>query len=180
VITWLLPNHRNSKRHRVSFAIQPLRKICCTFTAAYLRGPGFVLVADLASEIQMIRLFHYRGDGFSLPCKPHLTANVRMAADKISNADIQNDISEAQQCKCENRCVNCFKLQSELHEVRLELKSVKEIANILNRDLASINVRGHNLHEQESSHVATQPFENWPSRHTTKKSYSEVTANPIL
>ena len=60
----------------MSFAIQSLRKMCCTFTAAYVRGPGFVLVADLASEIQMIRLFHYRGDGLSLPCKPHFTANV--------------------------------------------------------------------------------------------------------
>jgi len=30
VITWLPPN-RNSKRHRMSFAIQPQRKICCTF-----------------------------------------------------------------------------------------------------------------------------------------------------
>ena len=34
------------------------------------------MVADLASEIQMIRLFHYRGDGLSLPRKCHLTANV--------------------------------------------------------------------------------------------------------
>ena len=75
-ITWLPPNHRNSKRHLMSFAIQPLRKICCTFTAAYVRGPGFVLVADLASEIQMIRLFHYRGDDLSLPCKRHFTTNV--------------------------------------------------------------------------------------------------------
>jgi len=41
----------------MSFAIQPLRKICYTFTAAYVRGPGFVLVADLGSEIQMIYLF---------------------------------------------------------------------------------------------------------------------------
>ena len=42
--------------------------------AAYVRGPGFKLVADLASEIQMIRLFHYRGDGLSLPC--NFIANV--------------------------------------------------------------------------------------------------------
>jgi len=41
-----------------------------------VRGPGFILVADLASEIKMIRLFHYRGDGLSLPCKLHFTANV--------------------------------------------------------------------------------------------------------
>ena len=60
----------------MSFAIQPLRKICCTFTAVYMRGPGFVLVADLASEIQMTRLFHYRGDGLTSPCKGHFTANV--------------------------------------------------------------------------------------------------------
>jgi len=57
VITWLPPNYRNSKRQRMSFVIQPLRKIFCTFTAAYLRGPGFILVAHLASEIQMIGLF---------------------------------------------------------------------------------------------------------------------------
>jgi len=36
------------------------------------------LVADLASEIQIIRLFHYRGDGISLPCKRHFTANVTL------------------------------------------------------------------------------------------------------
>jgi hypothetical protein len=48
----------------MSFAFQPLRKIFCTFKAAYVRDSGFVLVADLASEKQMIRLFHYRGDGF--------------------------------------------------------------------------------------------------------------------
>jgi len=76
MVNWLPPNHRKSKRHRMSFAIQSLRKIFCTFTAVYVRGPGFVLVADLTSEIQMIRLFHYRGDGLYLPCKRHFTANV--------------------------------------------------------------------------------------------------------
>jgi len=60
----------------MSFAIQPLRKLCCTFTASYVRGPGFVLVADLAYEMQMIRLFHYRGDGLFLPYERHFTANV--------------------------------------------------------------------------------------------------------
>jgi len=39
MITWLPPKHRNSKRHRMSVAIQPLQKICCTFTAAYVPGP---------------------------------------------------------------------------------------------------------------------------------------------
>jgi len=58
VITWLIPNHRISKRHRMPFVIQSLRKICCTFTVEYVRGTGFKLVAALASEIQMIRLFH--------------------------------------------------------------------------------------------------------------------------
>jgi hypothetical protein len=60
----------------MSFAIQPLPNFCCIFMAAYVRGPVFVLVADLAYEIPMIRLFHYRGDGLSLPCKRHFTANV--------------------------------------------------------------------------------------------------------
>jgi len=73
-------------------------------------------------------------------------------------------------------CSDCFKLQSELKEAKLELKSLKEIVNTLSRDLASIDVHIHNLHEQESSHIAAQPFVNWPSRHSTKKSYSEVTA----
>ena len=67
-------------------------------------------------------------------------------------------------------------MQSELKEARLELKSLKEIVNILSRDLASIDVRIHNLHEQESYHIAAQPFVNWPWRHSTKKSYSDVTA----
>jgi hypothetical protein len=44
----------------MSFAIQPLQKICCTFTAACVWGLGFILVADLVSELQMVRLFHYR------------------------------------------------------------------------------------------------------------------------
>jgi hypothetical protein len=62
-------------------------------------------------------------------------------------------------------------------EARPELKSLKEIVNNLSRDLASIDVRKHNLHEQGPSHIATQPFVNWPSRHSPKKSYSEVTAD---
>jgi hypothetical protein len=41
----------------MSFAIQPLQKICCIFTAAYVRGRGFVLIADFASEIQIMRFF---------------------------------------------------------------------------------------------------------------------------
>ena len=76
VITWPPPNHRNSKRHRTSFVIQPQRKICCTCNAAYVRGPRLIFIADLASEIQMIRLFHYRAYGLSLTCKHHFTANV--------------------------------------------------------------------------------------------------------
>jgi hypothetical protein len=100
-----------------------------------------------------------------------------MTVNKVSNTDIRQDLCEAQQYKCENRCVNCFKLQSELREVRLELKSVKEIMNILNRDLASFNVRLLNLQHEQLSHIATQSFENWPSRPSTKKSYSELTAN---
>jgi len=99
-----------------------------------------------------------------------------MAAYKVSKKDIQHVSSEAQQCECENRCIDCFNLQSELNEVRLELQSVKEIVNILNRDLASINESVHNQHVHESSHIATQRFVNWPSRHSTKKRYCEVTA----
>jgi len=78
-----------------------------------------------------------------------------MAGYEVSKEDIQHDLNEAQQCKCENRCIDYLKLQSELNEVRLELKSVKEIVNILNRDLASIDVHVHNLHDQESPHIVT-------------------------
>ena len=99
-----------------------------------------------------------------------------MATGKVTSKDIQHDSSEAQLCKCENRCSEFFKLQSELKEAGLELKYLKEIVNTHSRDLASIDVRIHNLHEQESSHIATQPFLNWPSRLSTKKSYREVTA----
>jgi hypothetical protein len=76
MITWLPPNHRKSKWHRMHFAMQSLRNICCTFTAAYVRGLRIVVVVGLASQIQMISLFHYRGDGLTLPCKRHFTANI--------------------------------------------------------------------------------------------------------
>jgi hypothetical protein len=66
------------------FAIQPMRKICCTFTAAYMRGPRFVLIADLSHEIQMIYIFHYRGDGHSFPSKRHFIANVTKVICTIS------------------------------------------------------------------------------------------------
>jgi hypothetical protein len=71
-----------------------------------------------------------------------------MAACKGSSKDIKHVLSGAQHCECENMFVDCFK-QSELNEVRLELKSVKEIVNILNRDLATFNVRVHNLQEHK-------------------------------
>jgi hypothetical protein len=74
----------------MSFAIQPLREICYTFTAAYVRGPGFVLVADFASEMQMMRPFHYRGDGLCLPCKRHFTANV---TNVIYTINVVNEVS---------------------------------------------------------------------------------------
>jgi hypothetical protein len=99
-----------------------------------------------------------------------------MATYKVSNEDIKHDLSEAQQFKCENRCIDCLKLQSELNEVRMEWKPVKEIVNILNRDLASIDVHVHNLHEQESPHIVTQSFEDWTLRHSTKKCYCKMTA----
>jgi len=89
-----------------------------------------------------------------------------MAASKVSIKDIRHDSNEVQCCECENRCSDCFKLQSDLEETKLELKSLKEIVNILNRDLASIDMRIHNLQEQEPSHIAAQQFVNWPSRHS--------------
>ena len=99
-----------------------------------------------------------------------------MAVSKVICQNVKHVLSAAQQCKCENRHVNCFKLQSELNAVKMELKSVKEIVNILSRDMACVGMRVHNLHEHESSCIAMQPFESWPSRRSTKKTYSEVTA----
>jgi len=57
----------------------------------------------------------------------------KMAAYKGSDEDVQRVLSVAQQCKCENSCIDYLKLQSELNDRRLELKSVKEIINILDR-----------------------------------------------
>ena len=71
-----------------------------------------------------------------------------MAAYKVSNKDIEHVLSGAEHCERENRFVDSF-IQSELIEVRLELKSVKEIVNILNRDLATFNVRVHSLQEHK-------------------------------
>jgi hypothetical protein len=68
-----------------------------------------------------------------------------MASSKVSVKDIQHDSCEAQLCKYENRCSDCFDLESELKEAKLELKSQKEIVNILSRDLASIDVCIPNL-----------------------------------
>jgi hypothetical protein len=94
-----------------------------------------------------------------------------IAACKASNKNIQYDTSEVQWEKCIHQFANCIKLQCELNEVSLELKSVIKIVNILNRDLALINEHTHNLHKQAASPSTAQPFENWPLRHTTKKSY---------
>jgi hypothetical protein len=44
-----------------------------------VRDPGFVLVANLAFDNTNDTPFHYLGDGLSLPCKRHFTANVTQA-----------------------------------------------------------------------------------------------------
>ena len=46
-----------------------------------------------------------------------------MVAYKVSNKDTKHVLSGAQHCECENMFVDCFK-QSEVNEVRLELKSL--------------------------------------------------------
>jgi hypothetical protein len=79
-----------------------------------------------------------------------------MAATEFTCKDTQQNLGEAQLCKSEFRCSNCSQLQSELKEAKLESRSLKEIVNILSRDLASIGVRKHNLQELESSHIAAQ------------------------
>jgi len=75
-ITWLPPNHRNSKRHLMFFAIQPLGKIFCTFTAAYVRGPMNCLGRRSCVRITNDRPFSLSRWWPSLPCKRHFTANV--------------------------------------------------------------------------------------------------------
>jgi hypothetical protein len=49
-----------------------------------------------------------------------------VAANSVNNNGIQHDLSEAQHCKCENIYTDNFKLQIELIDVRLELKSEKK------------------------------------------------------
>jgi len=60
----------------VAYLRQYMCGICISHKVSDILRPGFVLVADLVSEVQMISLFHYRGDGLSLSCKRHFTANV--------------------------------------------------------------------------------------------------------
>jgi hypothetical protein len=50
---------------------------------------------------------------------------IKMAATEVTFKDIQQDSREAQLYKSEFRCSNCSKLQSELKEAKLELKSLK-------------------------------------------------------
>jgi hypothetical protein len=91
----------------------------------------------------------------------------KMAATKVSFKDIQRDPTLPKLSKYENKCSDYFRLQSELKEARLELASLREIINILSRDSPSTGTRKHNLQEQEIPPTPVQPFEIWPSRHST-------------
>jgi hypothetical protein len=68
------------------------------------------------------------------------------------------------------------KSKNELNEVRTELKSVKEIVNLLNQDLASFSKHEHNLNDDESSCITEKQLENQHARPSSKKSSSDSTA----
>ena len=50
-----------------------------------------------------------------------------MAPREVNTQNAQCDSSEPQQCQGNKRCADCLKLQSELTEVRIELKSMRGI-----------------------------------------------------
>jgi hypothetical protein len=104
-----------------------------------------------------------------------------MAAREVNTQNAQCDSSEPQQCQGNKRCADCLKLQCELTEVRIELKSMTEIVTLLNNDLASISVHVHNLHGEKVPWISEKPFENRHSRRPINKSYSEATVyNPDI
>jgi len=96
-----------------------------------------------------------------------------MATNEVCDWSTLHDLSVHQQRQHGRRCVDCQKLKNELTEVRLELKSVKEIVNLLNQDLASSSVYEHNLLGEEPPKSIDTPWEN--PRHSTKTSFSEST-----
>ena len=104
-----------------------------------------------------------------------------MAAREVNTQNAQCDSNEPQQCEGNKRCADCLKLQSELTEVRIELKSMREIVTLLNNDLASISVHVHNLHGEKVPWILEKPFENRHSRRPINKSYSKATTyNPDI
>jgi len=98
-----------------------------------------------------------------------------MATNKVHDGSRLHVLSVYQQHQDDRRCIDCQKLKNELNEVRIELKSVKEIVNILNQDLASINVHGHNLHREEHPKTTDTSWEN--PKHSTKMRLSESTVS---
>jgi hypothetical protein len=104
-----------------------------------------------------------------------------MAACEDTTNNAQCDVSEPQQDQGNKRCADCFKLQSELTEVRMELKSMREIVTLLNNDLASISVHVHNLHGDNLPWISVKQIENRHARRFKNKSYREATVyNPDI
>ena len=101
-----------------------------------------------------------------------------MATNKVRDWSRLQALSVHQQRQCYRRCADCQKLEKELNEVRIELKSVKEIVNILNQDLASISVHGHNLLSEEPPKTTDTLWEN--PKHSTKMSFSESSVRNSL
>jgi hypothetical protein len=83
-----------------------------------------------------------------------------MMAYKVHNWSMLHDLSVHQLCQYDRGCVDCQNLKNELNEVRIELKSVKEIVNLLNQDLALISVHEHNLLGEESTRITDKLWEN--------------------
>jgi hypothetical protein len=102
-----------------------------------------------------------------------------VAVNTLYNEDTELDLNKIQQYECANKCQCCFTLQSELNDVRIELKSAKDIINILKEDLDLVKQYDHNLREHESSYRVASLHGNWTSvssKHSAKKNYSVVTS----
>jgi hypothetical protein len=94
----------------------------------------------------------------------------------VHNWSRRQDLSVYQQYQHDIGCVDCQKLKDELNEVRTELKSIKEIVNLLNQDLASFSKHKHNLNGVESPWITDKQWKNQHPRRSLKKSSSESTA----
>src|SRR5215471_19025020 len=122
---------------------------------------------------------HYRN--LSMACSYLLSIIIiiiimlfKMATSTVCGWSTPHDLSVQQQSQYSVGCIDCQKLKDELNAVRMELISVKEIVNVLNQDLASINVYRHNLFGEELFKSSVSPWVNPKYSKTVRFTESSV------